>query len=130
LNLAFFPDSKQLLFVKVANDKPAVALWDVTTKQEAIAFGEGELAEAGALLPHTRLSADGAWAAIGGGTVKVWDMVARKHVVALPVEQSAVWSVGWDPKVELLAAGSANGDLVIWNLPRVKAKLAEIGLGW
>jgi hypothetical protein len=31
---------------------------------------------------------------------------------------------------ELLAIGRSGGDLVIWNLPKIKAKLDELGLGW
>jgi serine/threonine protein kinase/WD40 repeat protein len=127
LALGFYPDSKHLAFV---SDKPAIALWDVNTRQEEFSFGEGDLEQRGALLPHTRLSADGAWYAIGGRTVTVWDMAAKKLLVALPEERGAIWGVGWSPNRELLAAGTSSGGLVIWNLPKVNAKLAELGLDW
>jgi hypothetical protein len=29
-----------------------------------------------------------------------------------------------------LAVGTSSGNVVIWNLPKVNAQLAEIGLGW
>jgi WD40 repeat protein/serine/threonine protein kinase len=127
MSLGFYPDHKHLTFVST---KKAIAVWDVNTKQEAFSFAEGELERRGALLPHTRLSADGTWYAIGGQKVTVWDMTARKLLVALPDERGAVWSVGWSPNRELLAVGTSAGDLVIWNLPQVNAKLAEIGLDW
>jgi WD40 repeat protein/serine/threonine protein kinase len=127
LALAFYPDSKHLAFV---SDKKAIAVWDANTKQEAYSFGEGELERRGALLPHTRLSADGAWYVVAGRAATVWDMAAKKLLVALPEERGAIWSVAWSPNGERLAVGTADGDLVIWNLPKVNAKLAEIGLNW
>jgi WD40 repeat protein len=102
------------------SDEAEIAVWDVPTKQKAFSCGNGEQRWLGCL------SADGAWYAVGG---KIWDMAARKFRVALPAELSVVRRVAWSPQAERLAIGTANGDLVVWNLPRVKAKLAEIGLG-
>jgi WD40 repeat protein len=127
LALGFYPDSKHLAFV---SDKPTIAVWDVNTKQEAFFFGEGELEQHGALIPHTRLSADGAWYAIGGRAVSVWDMAAKKLLVALPEERGAIWGIDWSPNRERLAFGTSDDTLVIWNLPEVEARLAEIGLDW
>jgi hypothetical protein len=31
---------------------------------------------------------------------------------------------------EYLAVGTAEGGLVLWNLPAMRSQLAEIGLGW
>jgi hypothetical protein len=39
-------------------------------------------------------------------------------------------SLAWGPKRELLAVGSYDGQLAIWNLRKIKAQLDEIGLGW
>jgi WD40 repeat protein len=125
--LSFYPDSEQLAFVSA---KPAIAVWDLATKQEAFSFGEGVLEQRGALPPHARLSSDGTWYAVGGRAVTVWDMAARKLLVALPEERSPVFSVDWSPDRELLAAGTSDGSLVIWSLPKVKSRLAELGLGW
>jgi WD40 repeat protein/serine/threonine protein kinase len=125
--LGFYPDNKHLTLVSA---NKAIAVWNVNTKREAFSFAEGELERRGALLPHARLSADGIWYAIGGQKVTVWDMAARKLLVALPDERGAIWSVGWSPNRELLVVGTSAGDLVIWNLPKVNAKLAEIGLNW
>lgn len=127
LALGFHADSKHLTFV---NNNGAIADWDVTTGQEAFSFAQGELDHRGAMPPHTRLSADGAWYAVGGRNPTIWDMESKKLLVALPEERSAVWCVGWSPNRELLAVGTSDGGLVIWNLPKVKAQLAEIGLGW
>jgi len=127
LALGFYPDGKHLVFV---NDKRAITVWDVSSNREAFSFGEGELERWGVMKPEARLSADGAWYAMGMQTVTIWDMRTRKLLVALPEERSAVSSVGWSPNRELLAVGTFGGGPIIWNMPKIKAKLAEIGLGW
>jgi hypothetical protein len=38
--------------------------------------------------------------------------------------------LAWSPNKELLAVGSEHGGIALWNLPKIKAQLAEIGLGW
>jgi WD40 repeat protein/serine/threonine protein kinase len=125
--IGFYPDSQHLAFV---DDTPAITVWDVNTQRELFSFGEGELERRGALSGHTRLSADGIWYALGSRTLTVWDMAAKKLLVELPREQTSIWSLGWSPNREQLAVGTSGGDLVIWNLPKINAKLAEIGLGW
>jgi WD40 repeat protein len=123
--LGFYPDSKCLAFV---SDKLTIAVWDVTTKKELASFGE--LMQRGLESPKTHLSADGAWYAVADQTVTIWDMEAKKLLVALSPQRRAVCSVGWSPNRELLAVGGADGVLEIWNLPKINDKLAEIGLGW
>ena len=123
--LGFSPDSKHLTFV---NDKLAIAVWDVASKQELSSFGE--LAQKIHPRPKTHLSADGDWYAVADQTVTIWDMKARKLLVALSPERSSVCSVGWSPDRKLLAVGGNDGGLEIWDLPKINAKLTEIGLGW
>src|SRR5262249_31901484 len=117
--------SKHLTFV---NDKLEVAVWDVATRQKVSSFGE--LAEKTYPSPKTHLSADGAWYAVADQTVTIWDMEAQKLLVALSPERSSVGSIGWSPDRKLLAVGGNDGALEIWDLPKINAKLTEIGLGW
>jgi WD40 repeat protein len=123
--LGFFPDSKHLAFV---SDQLSIAVWDVTTKQQLASFGE--LMRRGLKSPTTHLSADGAWYAVADQTVTIWDMEAKKLLVALSPERSSVSSLGWSPDRERLAVGGSDGVLEIWNLTKINTKLAEIGLGW
>jgi hypothetical protein len=39
-------------------------------------------------------------------------------------------ALAWSSNSELLAIGSADGGLVVWNLPVLRAQLAQIGLDW
>jgi WD40 repeat protein len=129
----FSADSQHLTFV---NDKLQVAVWDVARKKEATSFGE--LKERLVARPKTHLSADGAWYAVADQTITIWDMAARKLLVTLSPERSAVCtvgrsavcSVGWSPNRKLLAVGGTDGGLEIWDLPRINVKLAEVGLDW
>src|SRR5262249_10929284 len=81
--------------------------------------------------PKIALSADDAWLAYGtGGSVSVWDMRQRELLLALSEEHGSNWGLAWSPNRELLAASFSDGSLVLWNIPRVRAQLAEIGLDW
>jgi WD40 repeat protein len=124
--LGFCPDSNEVVFV---NDIGAIAGWDIRTKQQPCSFGEGQLDRRGIGCPSTHLSADGAWYAMGDQTVAVWDLKAKKLLVTLS-PGNRVRSVGWSPDREQLAVGNYDGSLEIWNLPKINAKLTEIGLGW
>jgi WD40 repeat protein len=64
------------------------------------------------------------------GKLSVWDAQSWRLVLVLPEEQHTVYCLAWSPGGEQLAAGTADGGLVVWNLPRVRAQLAAIGLGW
>jgi WD40 repeat protein/serine/threonine protein kinase len=125
--MGFCANSNQLVFV---SDQKAIAVWDLITKQELQPFGEGQLEPRGINFPSTHLSADGAWYALGDRAVTIWDMKARKLLVTMASERSFVSAVGWGPDRELLAVGDYDGRLEIWNLPKINARLAEIGLGW
>ena len=60
----------------------------------------------------------------------VWDINKHELLFALPEEPRTIWSLAWSPNRELLAVGSSDGGLVIWNLPKINAELSRIGLGW
>jgi hypothetical protein len=51
-------------------------------------------------------------------------------LLALPEEHGVNSDLAWSPNRELLAAGFSDGSLTIWNIPRVRAQLAAIGLDW
>jgi hypothetical protein len=64
------------------------------------------------------------------GAVTVWDLHKRELLLALPEEGGFNWGLAWNPQRELLAAGFSDGSLVLWNIPSIRAQLAEIGLDW
>jgi WD40 repeat protein/serine/threonine protein kinase len=127
LALSWLPDSKHVVLVNWP--KGQVEVWDVDTGKVTTAFGSKELLAGDTI--HTALSRDSAWLAAGGSkAVSVWDLNNRELVVALPEERGTVWSLAWSPDKEMLAVGSSDGGLVVWNFPGVQAELSRIGLGW
>ena len=52
------------------------------------------------------------------------------QVFSLPQESGPIWSLAWSPDGERLAVGLADGGLAIWNVRRIQAQLAQIGLAW
>jgi WD40 repeat protein/serine/threonine protein kinase len=127
--MAFFPDGQRLALVSAAGE-PEV--WDVTTGQKAFGFGSLPAARENNL-GTLALSADGrrlATHAGGNSSAVVWDTEQRRRLLALPAEPGIVWFLAWSPRGDMLAAGTSDGGLAIWNLPRVRAQLAQVGLEW
>jgi WD40 repeat protein len=129
--IAFHPDGKRLIFVA---DTGVAEIWDVTTGQKTFSFGGGESAERSGITSlggEIVLSSDGAWLASSHASfVSVWDTLSGRLLLKLPEEQSSIVSLALSPKRDLLAVGSLDGGLVIWNLPKINAQLNAIGLGW
>jgi WD40 repeat protein len=127
LALSFMPDSRHLALVN--SEKGLVEVRDAITGELSKSFGDKELLQGSAI--HTALSSDGAWLAVGGSkAVTIWDLNKQELVLALPEERGTVWSLAWSPNKELLAVGSSDGGLFIWNLPKIKTELGQIGLSW
>jgi WD40 repeat protein len=58
----------------------------------------------------------------------LWDTETGREVFALPQMRSTAWCEAWSPTDRLLAAGLTSGEVVIWDIDRVWARLAELGL--
>jgi WD40 repeat protein len=123
--ITFCSEDDRLMFI---NEQEEVEVWHMARDQKAYSFGRGEIGQDSAC---PALSADSAWFTMGGkGRVTVWDTEAKKLLLALPVDRSAATNLAWSPDRELLAVGAANGGLAIWNIPKIRAQLRELGLDW
>jgi WD40 repeat protein len=98
-------------------------VWNVATRQQTLSLGSGGS-------QFLALSTDGTWLAQGGLAPRIWDLESKKLLLVLPEERAPPWSYAWSPDKAHLAVGSPGGELVIWNLLKVKAQLDAIGLGW
>ncbi len=116
-SLAFYPDSDHLTFGTASG---RVETWEARTAQRVSTLGvkEGGVAA----------SPDGRW--LASGDLTVWSSKSGSRVFSLPQESGPIWFLAWSPDGERLAVGSADGGLAIWNLPKVEAQLAQIGLAW
>jgi WD40 repeat protein len=127
--MAFFPDGQRLALVNAAGE-PEV--WDLSGGQKAFDFGSWPVARENNL-GTLALSPDGRWLAThagGNSSAVIWDVEQRRRLLALPAEPGVVWSLAWSPRGDMLAAGMSDGGLVLWNLPGVRAELAQVGLEW
>jgi WD40 repeat protein len=121
----FYPEDDRLMFI---TEQEEVEVWRMASDQNVSSFGRGEVGQDST---SPALSADGAWFAVGGNRqVPVWHTESKKRLLALPTARSAARSLAWSPNQELLAVGTATGGLVIWNIPRIRSQLGEVGLDW
>ena len=130
-NLAFCRDGNHLAFIRLGG---VPEIWDAATRQRVYPSGPDNFrgAKVRGLGGMVALSPDDTWLAVqeGGGAITVWDLGRRELVLALPEEHGANWALAWSPDRQRLAAGFSDGSLVLWNIPGIRAQLAQIGLDW
>jgi WD40 repeat protein len=128
-SLAFRPGGTQVALI---GQSFAPEVWDAVTGEQVFALpgGDPNGARTAPIAGMIALSADGAWLAQHGTAVKVWDLDTRKLLLVLPEEQSTPWCMAWSPDKSLLAVGSEHGSITLWDLPRMRSQLANIGLDW
>jgi WD40 repeat protein len=140
-NTAFHPRRDQLGFI---GPRLVPELWDVVAGKKVFSFDGAQPAAGlendlqGAVVRQggtgwggtIALSADGAWLAQSGSSVRIWDLDKRELLLVLPEERSQPWCLAWSPDRKQLAVASSDGSLTIWNIPKIRALLAEIGLDW
>jgi WD40 repeat protein len=128
-DVAFFPDGRHLMLIN--GNREAEAL-DAATGRRAFTLGRVDLPDQRnwymgrgfALHPRGTLLAVQSW------EVPVWDVRTRSRLFSLPREPGTPMCLTWDPSGDRLAIGTADGGLVVWNLPAIRAQLAPVGLAW
>jgi WD40 repeat protein len=93
--------------------------------------------EKGTVLPgpqppasHVALAPGGRWMATSGphrGAV-IYDLETGSCVLALPPEESDVWSLAWSPDGRRLALSQSDGAVAVWDLHQVRDRLADLGI--
>jgi WD40 repeat protein len=111
----------------ITQDRTA-EVWDVESGQRTFTLGEpGEFAKS-----QVALSPDGRWLAGDHTTssVAVWDVEHRRRLFVLPEEHGPIAHLTWSPDGSRLAVGMKDGRVILWDLPRIRARLEELGLDW
>jgi WD40 repeat protein len=121
-HLAFGPDGHRLVSI---NRRYEIEVWDTAAGQKTATFG-GDPARASN--STIALSADGDWLAEANRSVTIWDVAHARPAFHLPEGRNSIWSLAWIPGQNRLAAGTSDGELVIWDLDRVHATLVDLGL--
>jgi eukaryotic-like serine/threonine-protein kinase len=113
---AIYPDSDHLSF---GSARGMVETWDIRTMRRVSIWGKGD---------GIKVSPGGRWLLVPGRTL--WSSQTGSRVFSLPQESGPIWSCDLSPDGGRVAFGLADGRMAIWNVPRIQAQLAEIGLEW
>jgi len=118
-----FRSSQDLVYI--SSDGVAV-VWDVTANRLVRTIGQPGAFEGF----HIAVSPDGRWLAAEAtpSSVAVVDLDRGEVIFTFRDERSPIWSLAWSPDARRLAVGLSDGGLVIWDLERVRALLAESGI--
>jgi hypothetical protein len=100
-----------------------VETWEARTARRVSSFGRAGIQAA---------SPNGLWLATlaDPSTATLWNCQTGSQVFSLPRESGSIWPLAWSPDCERLAVGLSDGGLEIWNVTRIQAQLAQIGLAW
>ncbi len=112
----FYRDSDHLTLHRAMG---GAETWDIRMVQRVYSWTKGAVIDLGPARPWTL-----------GVDRSLWSSQTGSRVFALPQESAIVWSHALSPDGERLANGRVDGGLVIWNVPRIQALLAKIGLEW
>ena len=58
----------------------------------------------------------------------IWDLDLKREFVTFRPEVTEIWSAAWSPQGERLAAGLADGTMVVWDVRLIQRQLAAAGL--
>jgi WD40 repeat protein len=132
--LAFSPDGRMLASggvggrdVEGTPDKGEVRLWDVTTQTQI----GGPLTGHTSAIYSLTFTPDGKTMASGSGgpiyfksradySIILWDLSARSRRQEFFGHKSGVRSLAFTPDGEVLASGSADSSILLWNVPAGK----------
>ncbi|HTU18719.1 MAG TPA: protein kinase, partial [Gemmataceae bacterium] len=121
-NLAFYPDSDHLTF---HTTRRMLETWDTQTARRVSTLRQG----AGSVAA----SSDGRRLVAGTEepyTEALWSSQTGSRVFSFPPERGEIWGRAFSGDGERLAIGLADGGLAIWNVPKIQAQLAQLGLAW
>jgi serine/threonine protein kinase/WD40 repeat protein len=114
--LAIYPDSHHLTF---GTSREIIETWDSRSGRRVSNWGKGT---------GIGTSPRGRW--VMGPDLTLWSYQTAARLFSLPQESGVVWCGASSPDGESVAVAMADGGLVIWNVPRIQAQLAQIGLEW
>ena len=101
-SLAFSPDGKKI----ASAGWDDVMIWDVATQQNIATFEGGR---------SVAFSPNGRILATGGGNVNLWDVTTQRNIATLK-HTSNVWSLAFSPDGTILASGTVNGMIKLWDV--------------
>jgi WD40 repeat protein len=114
-------------WLSVASHEGSVAVWDLAHLGPLPAAPHRLLAGHNAPVYSVAFHPDGRWLASGSeqGVITLWNGSTFERIVRLRGGAGRVNSLRFSADGELLATPS-----IVWDLPRLRGSLAEMGLDW
>ncbi len=128
--VSFIADHRIVFAVDVKDDTNVCKIWDINTGQ-LLEFPITTQHGSGCTFMHP--SPDGRWLATqtpSKTAVDLWDLRRGQQLLTLPERASEVWAIDWSHDGNRLAVGRSDGEIEVWDLPTVRAQLAELKLDW
>jgi WD40 repeat protein len=116
--IALYPDSDHLTFPSATG---MTETWDRRTMRKVFVWGKGE---------GVNVSPGGRWVMGPHPAQTLWSSQTGSPVFSLPQERGVIWSSALSQDGDRVAVGLADGGLALWNVPKIQAQLAQIGLAW
>jgi eukaryotic-like serine/threonine-protein kinase len=124
-NVAFSKGGQELLFV---DRQGRLVVWDVVRDRETLAMGNDRDFPAG--LVATNPASEWIAAAQTPLQLAIWSRAAREPLFMLREERATISAASWSSDGRLLAVGTQDGGVAVWNLPAVRQELAPLDLDW
>ncbi len=104
--VAFSPDGR--LVVTGAEN---IILWDAATRRRITTIDYPSIVWSAAFSP------DGHWLVTthGDGSIRVWDMVKRRHAIGFNEHNGSVRAVAWSRDGKRFASGGEDRSVMVWN---------------
>lgn len=100
----------------VLDDEGSVTIWDLAKGEIKFSLADLKLNDI-AWSPDSRYLAGGTLTSDGGGRVYIWDTVKGQLLPPLNGQRGGVTAVAFSPDGRYLASGSADGTILIWEVP-------------
>jgi WD40 repeat protein len=124
-----FLDQDRIVFVSADR---VLEVWNLATDQREGVFDPGrfEARHEITLGWKVAVSTDRQWLVVRGSHVTIWDVPGRRYLFALPEERVTAQTLALSPDRSRLAVGSFNGELALWDVPKIQSQLEMIELKW
>jgi WD40 repeat protein len=110
----------------------SIAVWDTSRLATLPAAPDRVLLGHNTLVHSVAFHPSGRWLASGSelGAIMLWDGETFERIVRLRGGTGQIRSIHFSGDGELLATWGYQAPTVVWDLPRLRRSLGELGLGW
>jgi WD40 repeat protein len=109
--VAWSPDGKYILAVKIDAEEDDIVIWDTTTGEKHLTLMSGHESFRAGWSPDSARIASTGW----DGVVKVWDANTGDKLLTFTGHEDETWDVAWSPDGKMIASTDGVGSARIWD---------------